>query len=63
MHYNGPIDIVLHPRNQINANLHIKRYVVLRPLGCTCVAVSTRRSQVWVWGVEGDLGVQGWSRH
>lgn len=31
MHYNGSIDIALHPRNQINAWQHIKHYVVLSP--------------------------------
>lgn len=54
MHYNGPIDIALHPRNQINANLHIKHYVVFPAPGSTCVAISISRSQVWAWGVGSD---------
>lgn len=32
MQYDGPTDILLHPRNQINAYLHIKHYEVLSPL-------------------------------
>lgn len=52
MHYNHPIDMVLHPRNHINAFLHIKLYVVLSSTGSTHVLLLA------LTGVS--LGLEGW---
>lgn len=63
MHYNGPIDIVLHPKNQINAYLHIKHCVVPCPLECNMLLLASAgvRSGCGVWGEI--LECRGESRH
>lgn len=59
MHYNGPIDIALHPRNHINASMPRKCSVVFLPSTPSGVVISTNRKQAWAWGGKRPSGCTG----